>query len=91
MSRIAVMAIVIDGNGLCEVENKDNTEIINRHLTEYGKYIIGRMGIPYRERNLNVISVVLDAPQDIASSLAGRIGKLDGVSVKTLYSKEIFE
>ena len=52
----------------------------------YGSYIIGRMGLPYREKGVNIISVVLDAPQDIISALSGQIGRLDGVSSKTQYS-----
>ena len=78
-SRIAVMAII--------VENTDSAAALNALLHEYGSYIFGRMGIPCRERGVNVVSVAIDAPQDVISALAGRIGRLPGVSAKTAYSK----
>ena len=59
-------------------------------LEEYGEYIIGRLGLPYRERNISIISVVLDAPQDAVSTLSGKLGMLPGVSVKTIFSKQSF-
>ena len=68
------------------VEKDGSVEPLNSLLHEYGTYIIGRMGLPYRERNINIISIAIDAPQDKISALAGRIGKLDGVSVKTALS-----
>ena len=68
------------------VENTDSVEALNAILHDYGKYIIGRMGIPYRDRSLNIVSIAIDAPQDAISSLAGKVGNLDGVSVKTAYS-----
>ena len=77
-TRVAVMSII--------VENSETVETLNAVLHEYGEYIIGRMGIPYRKRNINIISIAIDAPQDTISALAGKIGKLDGVSVKTAYS-----
>lgn len=77
-TRVAVISII--------VENPDMVETLNSLLHENGKYIIGRMGIPYKEKNINIISIALDAPQDTISSLSGKIGKLDGVSVKTAYS-----
>lgn len=77
-TRVAVMGII--------VENTDSTEMLNAVLHEYGKYIIGRMGVPYREKNINIVSIALDAPQDIISALSGKIGKIDGISVKTAYS-----
>ena len=77
-TRVAVMSII--------VENRDSAEHINALLHEYGEYIIGRMGIPYRERKISIISVALDAPQDAISALSGKIGKMPGVSVKTSYS-----
>lgn len=77
-TRVAIMGII--------VENSESVEALNELLHEYGSYIIGRMGIPYRERGVNVISVVLDAPQDVTSALAGKVGSLEGVSTKTLYS-----
>lgn len=80
-SRVAVMAII--------VENLDSAEAINALLHEYAPYIVGRMGIPYRARKISVMSVVLDAPQDTISTLAGRVGALDGVQVKTAFSNVI--
>ena len=77
-TRVAVMSII--------VENPDSVEVLNGILHENGKYIIGRMGIPYRERGINIISIALDAPQDAISSMSGKIGNLPGVSVKTAYS-----
>lgn len=68
------------------VENSDTVEKLNLILHEYGEYIIGRMGIPYREKNINIISIALDAPQDTISALAGKVGKLKGISVKTAFS-----
>lgn len=78
-SRIALIGII--------VENTDSTEQLNQLLHEYGAYIIGRMGIPYRERNIHIISVAVDAPQDIISALSGKIGRLKGITAKTVYSK----
>lgn len=77
-TRVAVMSII--------VEDGDAVEKINAALHEYGEYIIGRMGIPYRKRKVNIISIAMDAPQNTISSLAGKIGSLNGVSVKTAYS-----
>ena len=68
------------------VENPDSVERINSVLHEYGEYIIGRMGIPYRKRNINIISIALDAPQNTISALSGKVGSLKGISVKTAYS-----
>lgn len=76
-TRIAVIGIV--------VENIESVEKLNMILHDYGDYIIGRMGIPYREKNVNIISIAIDAPQDIISALSGKIGRLDGVSSKTAY------
>ncbi|WP_334098510.1 TM1266 family iron-only hydrogenase system putative regulator [Parolsenella catena] len=78
MTRVAIMGVI--------VEDMDSVEALNRLLHECGRFIIGRMGLPYRERGVSVISVVLDAPQDTISALAGKVGALPGVSVKTLYS-----
>ena len=80
-TRVAVMSII--------VENPNAVEKLNSLLHEYGEYIIGRMGIPYRKRNINIISIALDAPQDTIAALAGRIGNLKGISVKTAYSSII--
>ncbi len=77
-TRVAVMSII--------VENPSAVELLNSFLHEYGEYIIGRMGLPYRKRNVNIISIALDAPQNAISALAGKIGTLPGVSVKTAYS-----
>ncbi len=77
-TRVAVMGII--------VENTDSVDALNHILHEYGHYIIGRMGLPYRERNINIVSIAVDAPQDIITALAGKIGNLSGVSVKTAYS-----
>lgn len=81
--RIALLGII--------VENKSATAEINRLLHECGEYIVGRLGIPYRERKISIISVVLDAPQDTVSTLSGKLGMLPGVSVKAIYSKQVFE
>ena len=80
-TRVAVMSII--------VENQDSVERLNGLLHDYGEYIIGRMGVPYHARGVNIISVVLDAPQDAISALSGKIGRLEGVSAKTLYSNVI--
>ena len=80
-TRVAVMGIV--------VENTDSVEELNALLHHYGKFIIGRMGLPYREKNINIVSIAIDAPQDEIASLSGKIGKLEGVSVKTAYSNVI--
>ena len=77
-SRVAVIGIVVDQTG--------NTEELNKVLHQYGQYIVGRMGIPYRQKKINILSVALDAPQDTISALAGKLGNLKGVSVKTAYS-----
>ena len=77
-TRVAVMSII--------VENPESVEKLNQILHENGRYIIGRMGIPYRERKISIISIALDAPQDAISSMSGKIGNLPGVSVKTAYS-----
>ena len=68
------------------VEKSEAVESINSLLHEYGEFVIGRMGIPYRKRSISIISVALDAPQNTIATLSGKIGGLDGVSVKTAYS-----
>jgi len=78
-NRIGLIGIVVD--------SEDAVEKLNSILHDYGKYIVGRMGISYRERNISVISVVIDAPTDINSSLAGKLGMITGISIKTVYSK----
>ena len=77
-TRVAVMSII--------VESGDSVEKINALLHDNGEYIIGRMGIPYRKRGISIISIALDAPQNAIAALAGKIGGLPGVSVKTAYS-----
>ena len=77
-TRVAVMSII--------VENGEMVEKLNSILHEYGDYIIGRMGIPYRKRKVSIIAIALEAPQNTISSLAGKIGSLPGISVKTAYS-----
>ncbi|MDE6763424.1 MAG: iron-only hydrogenase system regulator [Oscillospiraceae bacterium] len=78
-TRVALIGIV--------VENLDSAEKLNSLLHDYGKYIIGRMGIPYEKKNVSIISVAMDAPQDIISALSGKLGMIDGVTAKTIYSK----
>ena len=80
-TRVAVMSII--------VENPESVERLNAILHENGEFIIGRMGLPYRKRKISIISIALDAPQDTLSALAGKIGSLQGVSVKTAYSSVI--
>lgn len=78
-TRPAVISII--------VEDVDSVAALNQLLHEYADYIIGRMGIPYREKGINMISVAMDAPQDVTSALAGKIGRLSGVTSKTIFSK----
>lgn len=80
-TRVAVMGII--------VENMQSVEKLNNILHEYGAFIIGRMGIPYREKNINIVSIAVDAPQDVISAMSGKIGKLSGISVKTAYSSVV--
>ncbi len=77
-TRIAVIGIV--------VESEESVEQLNEILHEYREYIIGRMGIPYRQKGLNIISIAVDAPQDAISALSGKVGRLRGVSSKTAYA-----
>ena len=77
-TRVAVIGII--------VEDADSVERLNETLHEYSPYIVGRMGIPYRERDINIISIAVDAPQDVIAALSGKIGNLPGVSAKTAYS-----
>lgn len=69
------------------VEDPDSVEALNALLHQYKDHIIGRMGLPYRAKQVNIISIVLDAPQDAISTLAGKVGMLPGVSCKALYAK----
>lgn len=78
-NRVALLGII--------VEDPESAEALNALLHQYKDYIIGRMGLPYRQRHINIISLVLDAPSDVISSLSGKVGMLPGVSCKALYSK----
>ena len=69
------------------VEERDSVPRLNALLSEYGDFIIGRMGIPYEKKNISIVSVAIDAPQDNIAALSGKIGALPGISVKTAYSK----
>jgi putative iron-only hydrogenase system regulator len=80
-TRVACLSII--------VENSDSVTELNEILHESGKYIIGRMGIPYKEKGVNIISIAMDAPQDVINSMSGRIGRLDGVTSKVAYSNVI--
>ncbi len=81
VTRVAVIGII--------VENLDSTEQLNAILHRYSGYILGRMGIPYRDKDINVISIAVDAPQDVTNALSGEIGALPGVNAKTAYSHVI--
>lgn len=78
-SRIALIGII--------VEDIEASYEVNRILYDYNTYIIGRMGIPYKEKNVNIISIAIDAEHNIISSLSGKLGMVKGISVKTMYSK----
>lgn len=78
-TRVAVLSII--------VENPDSVAEVNRLLHEYSGYIIGRMCIPYRVKKINIISIAVDAPQDLINSLTGSLGRLDGITAKAAYSK----
>ena len=78
-TRVAIIGVI--------VEDADAVEHLNQILHQHGEYIIGRMGIPYRERGINIISIAVDAPQDVISALSGKLGALKGVSCKAVYSK----
>lgn len=78
-TRVAIVSVV--------VENNENIEEFNNILHQYSEYIIGRMGVPYRKKNISVISVAVDAPQDIINAISGKLGRINGINVKTLMSK----
>ena len=78
-TRIALIGII--------VEDMKSTDKLNSILHEYSQYMVGRMGIPYREKGVSIISIVIDASNDIISSLAGKLGMIEGINVKTMYSK----
>lgn len=77
-TRVAIMSMIVGKNG--------DVDALNSILHEYGAYVIGRMGIPYRAKDINIISVAVDAPQDVIAALSGKLGGLADVSVKTAYS-----
>ena len=81
-TRIALIGIIVED---IEASNR-----INDILHEYNQYIVGRMGIPYRRRAINIISVAMEAPQDAVNTLTGKLGRLPGVSAKTMYSGKIY-
>ncbi|MDU2063527.1 MAG: iron-only hydrogenase system regulator [Sporomusaceae bacterium] len=81
-TRLALVGII--------VENKESAKKLNDILHDYGEYIVGRMGIPYHKRNVSVISIVMDAPNDVISAFAGKLGMVPQVSIKTVYSKMTF-
>ena len=78
-TRVAIIGII--------VENTDSVDQLNDLLHEYGEYIIGRMGLPYAKKNVNVISVCLDATMDVINRLSGKLGMIDGISAKAVFSK----
>ena len=78
-TRVALIGIII--------ENRQSVSAMNNILHEYGHFLIGRMGIPYDKKQVSVISVAIDAPLDIINKLSGKIGMLDGITTKTIYSK----
>lgn len=87
-TRVAIIGVI--------VEEETSVDRLNQILHIYGQYIVGRMGIPYREKGINIISIAVDAPQDVISALSGKLGGLKGVSSKAVYSKirtkeEVFE
>ena len=78
-TRVAIVGIIVEKNAvICDIQNL---------LSEYSEFIIGRMGIPYKQKDIRIISVVLDAPVDTINALTGKIGKIEGVNAKTVYSK----
>ncbi|MBQ7660445.1 MAG: iron-only hydrogenase system regulator [Clostridia bacterium] len=80
-TRVAVIGII--------VEDTSSIEQLNHILHEYGEIIIGRMGLPYKAKNINIISIAVDAPQDVISALSGKIGNLKGISAKAAFSNVI--
>lgn len=77
-TRVAILGIIVEDNS--------SAEQINAVLHEYSSAVIGRFGLPYRERGISIICIVLDAPQDVINTLSGRIGRLNGVNCKVTYS-----
>ncbi len=79
-TRVAIIGIIL--------ENKDNVETLNSILHDYSNRIIGRMGMPYKEKAINIITIIIDAPQDEINTLSGKIGKLSGITSKVIYSNK---
>ncbi len=77
-TRIALIGII--------VENSDSVDMLNSILHEYRHYVIGRMGVPYKEKNVSIISIAVDAPQEVTSAMSGKIGRLNGITSKTVYA-----
>ena len=77
-TRVAVISIIVEDN--------NSIETLNQLLYDARDHIIGRMGIPYREKGISIISIAIDAPQDVINALSGKIGRLDGIGAKTVYS-----
>ena len=77
---VAVISIIVEDTGI--------VEILNGILHNYGQYIIGRMGIPYKQKDINIICVVMDAPMDAINALSGALGRIRGISTKVAYSKK---
>ena len=82
-TRVAVIGIIL--------EKPDSVEKMNAVIHEYSEYIVGRMGIPYRQKGINIISIAVDAPQDIISAFSGKIGRIEGVTAKAAYSNYLFK
>ena len=78
-TKIALIGII--------VESAEAASFVNRLLHEYSSYVVGRMGIPYSKKEVNIISIVIDAPENVISALSGKLGKLEGISVKTMIAK----
>ena len=80
-TRIALIGVLL--------ETRESVDKLNHLLSDYGEYVIGRMGLPYKEKGIHIISIAIDAPQDVISALSGKIGHLKGISAKTAYSNVI--
>ena len=80
-TRIALIGVLL--------ETRESVDKLNHLLSDYGEYVIGRMGLPYKEKGIHIISIAIDAPQDVISALSGKIRRLKGVSAKTAYSNVI--
>ena len=78
-TRIALIGVLL--------ETRESVDTTNHSLSDYGEYVIGRMGLPYKEKGIHIISIAVDAPNNIISALSGKLGMLPGVSTKTIYGK----